>query len=40
MKSSLEIARAASPRPITQIAKDLGLAPDEIELYGTYKAKV
>jgi len=40
VKSSLEIARAASPRPITQIAKDLGLAPDEIELYGTYKAKV
>ncbi|HEY5520409.1 MAG TPA: formate--tetrahydrofolate ligase [Candidatus Limnocylindrales bacterium] len=40
MKSSLEIAREAHPRPITQIAKHLGLAPDEIELYGTYKAKV
>ena len=40
MKSSLEIAREAHPRAITQIAKELGLAPDEIELYGTYKAKV
>ncbi|HEY5488280.1 MAG TPA: formate--tetrahydrofolate ligase [Candidatus Limnocylindrales bacterium] len=40
MKSSLEIAREANPRAITQIAKELGLAPDEIELYGTYKAKV
>lgn len=40
MKSSLEIAREANARPITQIAQNLGLAPDEIELYGTYKAKV
>ena len=40
MKSSLEIARAATLRPITDIAADLGLAADEIELYGTYKAKV
>ena len=40
MKSSLEIAREATLRPITQIARDLGLNEDEIELYGTYKAKV
>jgi formate--tetrahydrofolate ligase len=40
VKSSLEIAREANARPITQIAQELGLAPDEIELYGTYKAKV
>jgi formate--tetrahydrofolate ligase len=40
MKSSLEIAREATLRPITAIAADIGLAPDEIELYGTYKAKV
>jgi len=40
VKSSLEIAREANARPIAQIAQNLGLAPDEIELYGTYKAKV
>ena len=40
MKSSLEIAREARLKPITQIARDLGLADDEIEFYGTYKAKV
>jgi len=40
MKSSLEIAREARLRPITEIARELGLADDEIELYGTYKAKV
>ncbi len=40
MKSSLEIAREATLRPIAQIARDLGLNDDEIELYGTYKAKV
>ncbi|HEY7023357.1 MAG TPA: formate--tetrahydrofolate ligase [Candidatus Limnocylindrales bacterium] len=40
MKSSLEIARDATLRPITQIARELGLDGDEIELYGTFKAKV
>ena len=40
MKSSLEIAREATLRPIVQIARELGLDEDEIELYGTYKAKV
>jgi formate--tetrahydrofolate ligase len=40
VKSSLEIAREARLKPIAQIARDLGLADDEIELYGTYKAKV
>ena len=40
MKSSLEIAREATLRPIVEIARDLGLADDEIELYGTYKAKI
>lgn len=40
MKSSLEIAREATLRPITQIARELGLDQDEIELFGTYKAKV
>jgi formate--tetrahydrofolate ligase len=40
MKSSLEIARETKLRPITEIAAELGLQPDEYELYGPYKAKV
>jgi formyltetrahydrofolate synthetase len=40
MKSSLDIARAARPRPIIEIAREMGLRESEIELYGTYKAKV
>ncbi len=38
--SDLEIARSVSPRPIVDIAHDLGLRDDEIELYGPRKAKV
>ncbi len=40
MRSSLEIAQSITPRPITEIAEELGLLPDEIEPYGRYKAKV
>jgi len=40
MPSSLEIAQAATLRPIAEIAAELGLEPDEVELYGSYKAKV
>ncbi len=40
MKSSLEIARAATPRAIVEVARELGLADDELELYGTHKAKI
>jgi formate--tetrahydrofolate ligase len=40
MNSSLEIARAAKLRPITEIADELGLSPDDLELYGRYKAKI
>src|SRR5579871_3659977 len=40
MNSSLEIARTATLRPITDIATELGLSPDDLELYGRYKAKV
>lgn len=40
MPSSLEIAQEASLRPIAEIAEELGLAPEEYDLYGTYKAKV
>jgi formate--tetrahydrofolate ligase len=40
MPSSLRIAQDAKLRPITEIASELGLEPQEIELYGPYKAKV
>ena len=38
--SDLEIARSVTPRPITDVARDLGIADDELELYGPTKAKV
>ena len=40
MQSSLEIAQAATLRPIAQVADEAGIQPDELELYGRYKAKV
>ncbi len=38
--SDIEIAQEAELKPITQIAEEVGLLPEELELYGTYKAKV
>jgi len=38
--SDIEIAQAARLRPITDVAADIGLTPDDIDLYGKYKAKV
>ena len=38
--SDLEIARSVTPRPIIDISRDLGIADDELELYGPTKAKV
>jgi formate--tetrahydrofolate ligase len=40
MPSSLEIAQEATLRPIAEIAEELGLGPDEYDLYGKHKAKV
>jgi formate--tetrahydrofolate ligase len=40
MPSSLEIAQAATLRPIVDVAAGAGLLTDEIEQYGRYKAKV
>ena len=40
MPSSLEIAQAATLRPIAELAAELGLEPDEFDLYGPYKAKI
>jgi formate--tetrahydrofolate ligase len=36
----LEIARTVKLRPIQDVGESLGLAPDELELYGRFKAKV
>ena len=38
--SDIEIAQAATLKPITLIAEELGLLPNEIEQYGDTKAKV
>jgi formate--tetrahydrofolate ligase len=38
--SDIEIAQAAKLRPITDVAADIGLLPDDLDLYGKYKAKV
>ncbi|MEK0430852.1 MAG: formate--tetrahydrofolate ligase [Gemmatimonadota bacterium] len=38
--SDIEIAQAATLRPITDVAAEIGLTPDDLDLYGKYKAKV
>jgi formyltetrahydrofolate synthetase len=38
--SDIEIAQAATPIPIDEIAAETGILPDELELYGRTKAKV
>jgi methylenetetrahydrofolate dehydrogenase (NADP+)/methenyltetrahydrofolate cyclohydrolase/formyltetrahydrofolate synthetase len=38
--SDIEIAMAQTPKPVTQLAKEMGLLPDELESYGKFKAKV
>jgi len=38
--SDIEIAQAARPRPITEVAAEIGLGADDLDLYGKYKAKV
>ena len=40
LPSDLEIARSIKPRPIADVALELGFRDDEIELYGNTKAKV
>jgi len=36
----LEIAQAAKLKPIIEIARQIGIKKDELELYGNYKAKI
>jgi formate--tetrahydrofolate ligase len=38
--SDIEIANSVKPRPIVDVATDLGLTADDIELYGKHKAKL
>ena len=38
--SDIEIAQEGTLKPILQIAEELGILPDELELYGPYKAKI
>ncbi len=38
--SDIAIAQAATLRPITDVAAEVGLSPDEIIPYGKYKAKI
>ncbi len=38
--SDLDIARSVTPRPIVDVAAELGLGGDDLELYGPTKAKV
>jgi formate--tetrahydrofolate ligase len=40
LPSDLEIARSVTPRPIADVAHELGFRDQEIELYGNTKAKV
>jgi len=40
MLTDVQIAEAATPRPIAEIAEKLGLTSDVLEPYGHYKAKI
>lgn len=40
MLTDVEIAQSAKMKPISEIAKKVGLEGDDLELYGKYKAKI
>ncbi len=40
MLTDIEIAQGTKLKPITEIADELGIHEDELELYGKYKAKI
>lgn len=40
MKTDIEIAHEAKMRNITEIGSMMGISPDDLELYGKYKAKI
>ena len=40
MKTDIQIAQEAKLIPITEVAEQLGISYDDLELYGKYKAKL
>ncbi len=38
--SDIDIAQASDIKPISQVAEEVGILPEELEFYGPYKAKV
>ncbi len=40
MRSALEIAQEAVPRPITDVAAEAGILPEELKPYGSTRAKI
>lgn len=40
MKTDIQIAQETTMLPITEIAEQVGLTPDDLEMYGKYKAKL
>ncbi|MGD8455274.1 MAG: formate--tetrahydrofolate ligase [Anaerolineales bacterium] len=38
--SDIDIAQAVKLKPVTQLMEEIGLLPEDVELYGEYKAKV
>ncbi len=40
LKTDIEIANSVKPRPIQEVAAEFGVAHDDLELYGKYKAKL
>ena len=40
MLSDIKIAKSIKLKPICEVAKNIGLSEDDIELYGKYKAKI
>lgn len=40
MLTDIEIAQSAKMEPITAVAERMGVCPDDLELYGKYKAKL
>ena len=40
METDIKIAQKTKILHITEIAKSMGIEPDDLELYGKYKAKI
>ena len=40
MKTDVQIAQEAQMKPIVEVASQLDISDDELELYGKYKAKI